>query len=425
MGYNFPKMNIDRFGYDVVVIELIRNAVEVFSKILNPASVILVGSASRAELSYRWYDNKLEFFSDLEFIIISDASEKQVCDVQRAIRKLEAPFQLNPLFHIDYSILSSATFRRNAAFAHIRTLEMIENGKIVYGTNLLMDLPSLSIDHLEPGRLRELILIRLFNMLLYTPYDIVKRNYDGHTELLYKYILARNLLEIPTILLPFLGVCRTSYYARLHWLKENSKVLLANGIGLDFIESQEKALTGKMDLCFSDSIPSILEETLTYYRKLICWLVKHQFDNPEDFDLFRLIKENGLKMLEGRHGIWRFYKIYELFLGMRFLNGCNLKGLIDWFSISKRDYAVLFLILMHQSLLEHLREEEGLANSYLDSALDVLQEISLYRFSLRDDAEFSIKWNIIRKQFIKAILPIMRWQGRIDEYMRVLSFKYV
>lgn len=418
-------MNIDRLGYDRVVRELIRSAVEVFSEILKPASVILVGSASRAELSYRRYDNKFEFFSDLEFIIISDVSEKQVGDVQRAIRKLEAPFQLNPLFHIDYSILNSAEFKHNAAFGHIRTLEMIENGEIVYGKNLLRDLPSVSIDHLEPGRLRELILIRLFNMLLYTPYNIVKKKYDSHTELLYKYILARNLLEIPTILLPFLGVCRTSYSTRLQWLKENGEVLIANGIDLDFVEAQEKALRGKMDLCFSDSMPTILEETLKYYRKLICWFTSHQFDNPEDFDLFRLIKGNGLDMLEGRHGLWRFYKIYELFLAIRFLNGCNLKGLIDWFSISKRDYAVLFLILMHQSLLEHLREEEGLANSYLNNALDILQKISLYRFSLRDDAAFSIKWNIVRKQFIKAILPIMRWQGRTDEYMRVLSFKYV
>lgn len=416
-------MNIDRLGYDRVVRELIRSAVEVFSKILKPASIILVGSASRAELSYRWYDNTLEFFSDLEFIIISNASETQVCEVQRAIRQLEVPFQLNPLFHIDYSILDDATFRRNAVFGHIRTLEMIENGKIVYGKNLLMNLPSLSIEHLEPGRLRELILIRLFNMLLYTPYDIVKKKYDGHTELLYKYILSRNLLEIPTILLPFLGVCRTSYSTRLQWLKENGKALIANGIDLDFVESQEKALRGKMDLCFSDNMPRMLGEVLTYYRKSICWLVNHQFDNPEDSELFRLIKENGLKMLEGRHGLWRFYRIYELGLSVSSLKHCTIKELFDWLNISKRDYAVLFMILMHQALLEHLKEDQGLAKLCLNSALDVLQKISLGRFSMRDDAEFSIKWNLTRKKFIKAILPIMRWEGRMDECMRVLAFK--
>jgi hypothetical protein len=384
-----------------------------------------VGSASRAELSYRWYNNTLEFFSDLEFIIITNASEPQVCEVQKIIRQLEVPFQLNPLFHIDYSILDDATFRRNAVFGHIRTLEMIENGKIVYGKNPLMNLPSLSIEHLEPGRLRELILNRLFNMLLYTPDDIVKKKYDGHTELLYKYVLSRNLLEIPTILLPFLGVCRTSYSTRLQWLKENGEVLIANGIDLDFVDSQEKALRGKMDLCFSDNMPSMLGEVLTYYRKLICWLVKDQFDNPEDSELFRLIKENGLKMLEGRRGLWRFYKIYELGLSVISLKHSTIIELFEWLNISKRDYAVLFMILMHQALLEHLKEDQGLAKLCLNTALHVLQKISLGRFSMRDDAEFSIKWNLTRKKFIKAILPIMRWEGRVDEYMRVLDFKYI
>ena len=83
------------------------------------------------------------------------------------------------------------------------------------------------------------------------------------------------------------------------------------------------------------------------------------------------------------------------------------------------------MILMHQALLEHLKEDQGLANLCLNSAVDVLQKMYLGRFSMRDDAEFSIKWNLTRKKFIKALIPIMRWEGRIDECMRVLAFKYI
>ncbi|MCK5591297.1 MAG: hypothetical protein KAI72_05015, partial [Candidatus Pacebacteria bacterium] len=308
---------------------------------------------------------------------------------------------------------------------HIRTIEMRENGKVLYGKNLFENLPLFSIDNLEHGRLRELILVRLFNLLIYTPFSIVQKKYDEPTELLFKYLLARNLLEIPTILLPFIGINRTSYTSRFHWIKENREILISNGVGADFIESQEKALNGKLNLCFSQTLTEMLEETLISYRKLICWCIKHKFNNSDDAELISIIKKNGLNMLEGRQGVWRFYKLYELFLGIRSLKDINIRKLISWFNISKRDYAVVFMILMHQSLLNHLKDDQRMAESCLNSALDILQMMSLKKYTIKDDTVYEKKWAIMRKQFVKQILPVMRWEKRSDEYARVLSLKYV
>ena len=107
-------------------------------------SVILIGSAARGEMSFY---NKKELFvrSDIEFYVVTDKPKKVKIKVSSKIKKLEFQYSKKwPEFHIDIAYMNKSKLSKLNPW--IRHFELINNGKILIGEDLIKMYQEIDID---------------------------------------------------------------------------------------------------------------------------------------------------------------------------------------------------------------------------------------------------------------------------------------
>jgi len=172
-------------------------------------SIICSGSIARNEYSiFKTTDSNM-LFSDLDLLIVLKNKYKLKPLVIKMTNDIN--FQLksksfySPFFKIVTSVCSISDLKSLPRI--FRNYETKESGKVIYGKNILNIIPEVNIDNIDKIDLNRLLVERLYQQYIFN---------NQVDSFLYKsFFLCRNILEIPSILLPYIGILKSSYAERV------------------------------------------------------------------------------------------------------------------------------------------------------------------------------------------------------------------
>ncbi len=384
-------------------------------------SVILTGSTARGELSYKRINQDLSIFSDYEFIVVSKGpvDDRDYKRLSEAYSELEKKIsQKNPLFHIDFTYISQDKLKRMQT--RLWTYETKVNGIIIYGENVKEFIPDVNLENLYYKELNEIIIWRLWVLLLYLPSVWIKtKKCDGQSEILYKYVLCRNVLDLTTWLLPLEGVLIPSFSERIEHLRDNyAKMDCDITFGEDFPVFLEECLEGKLKLAFHSPLKDLYEKTIDYYLRACKYLLlkNRETVGKTDDEILWQVEKNSRKLFRDL----RFKRqIYDVWL---MLNSVKEKGLdsLIWLAYPKYGKILHLFYRMHLSFLFHLNDNDNKRDYNMSIAEKLLYELSLKSYNI-EKMQFPQKWLIMRREIanfmITYFLNIKKQKAHIDRVL--------
>ncbi len=178
-------------------------------------SVILLGSLSRGEGTWQSGENGDRLLSDIEyFTVYPDGFTGQSEFTAYADTVAREVFigQDSTLFHIDN------TFVRREALPlmerKLLTYDAVRMGKTVVGTDCIPLLPAITVDNINLCDIRDILTHRVFSVLYYG----LPMKQAGDAEG-YRYSLAKNSLDLMTVLLVSHGILESGFSRRLDLVK--------------------------------------------------------------------------------------------------------------------------------------------------------------------------------------------------------------
>jgi len=384
-------------------------------------SILLVGSTSRGEITYRHEMDGLDLFSDLEFFIVPKPGKR--IDRERlrkecADLETEAPSH-NMLFHIEARVIEISKPRKLPPT--ISTYEAKENGKIVFGDNIIPLLPTVTLGNLDLGNTNHLVLVRLTEMLLHIPKRIILGNPSEYELFVFKYVLVRNALDIPTILLPHEGVLLPTYRQRVDFVQENYSKLKSNRFfGNDFPALLQECLVGKLEARFISSAEDLYQRGLNSYLGLLNFLVGSSAQVSTQ-DWCSGFLDSSLKLTE-RIFITK-QKLFELSLVYEQARNKGIKSGVK-LAFRRRKLMICFLLNMHLALLSHLGGKSE-AKAYLREARKYLSAARIVSFRQRSRQDFADEWLYLRRKYVDLITRFyLSKRKNIAYYRKVLDWSH-
>lgn len=290
---------------------------------------------------------------------------------------------------------------------------------MVRGEDVRSYIPEVTPAHLDMGGINELVLIRLWSLLLNFPRQVVYGQSTEFEKLMTRYLLCRNALEIPTILYPNQGILLPSYCERIDAL---DKVLRMPKVkpyfGYDFEEFMWLALKAKLqpDTLWQKKISTLYQQTIDGYYSLLSFLAKETIsaDMPEWDEIVlrshmrlrdrRLLRRNAHEILEA------------MAIGKRH----NWTAAVRWAVSRRRPLAICCLLYAHQALLSHLNKDAITAEANLVKAETFVRAVWPEACLSQPDRPFSDRWLALREQFIPFMTNFYRYnQGKGPYFERI------
>jgi len=384
MNKSLNKFNMDfcdKYNYPVEIKEHIIEITRLFSSFDNVLSVILMGSTARGEFSYKVSENHLILFSDYEFFLIIKRRfyKEEEIRLQKQLLKYEKNLSFNsPLFHI--SVGREMVDKIMKLPKIIRNYEMKQNGIVLYGLDLMYQLPDISLENLDYKDLNSLIYKRLRHILFFIPKDMSFYLQDCPEAAILDYILTRNALELTTVFLPYQNILLPSYRERVHYVLDNLRE------SPSFMQ------------WFHDDIRSVLELSLAVKENKII--------NVDRKDLYLKIivlyldiitflrRENKLVFNEWPKGRNEIIKLYRMFIEICYKAGIGKA--ISWLFLKKKETVLNVLLSMHVALKNRLtgeKDEENIVSAYKN--LKALYPLR----SIKKEGDFVEQWLKLRDVF--------------------------
>ncbi len=410
------------YNYPEIICNLLTSFVDVVCHLVNPLSILLIGSTPRGELTWYKRGDYVDLFSDLEFIIFvaKNVSRKAVRDLNNKITEIEGSLKLtNPIFHIDYGIISKKDFSRMRPI--IRTYEAKIHGRTLYGQDIRYNIPEVSTANLDIGKTRELILVRLWNMLIFIPSRIVKQKGSNYEEMVFNYIMCRNMLDIPTILLPLLSnVLLSTYKQRVEYIVEKHLHFdWTTSFSENFVECLKYALLVKQGGQSNLPAKKMYHETVDNYLNLIRYLLSIQGATLDQ--VCSELERKGLDILRGRWVKWAAYERL-FFIKQSLASPKELLRNLTWFKIKKREACICILLNMHYSLLNYLGGNYKKAELLLEVASGFQEKLLFRNNDTIKTKSFSERWLYLRRQFVIQLSSILRFPGQY--FTKVIDWEY-
>ncbi len=424
MLLNLSKL--DEFCYPKEVVQHLKTIFEKTIETLGDGaifSIVLIGSTARGELSYRFNsDNTLDIFSDYEFIIVLKRGGRlsvSIVEILKAnLSELKRNFHIrSPLFDIDFGIVSITKLKitPNTLWAY----EVKENGVEVYGNGALKYLKTTNIRNLDFGNLNELIIVRLWNMLLHTDSRALSEDISRYSKFVLTFYYARNILDILTIYLPNKNILAPSYSERFRIYRELTDNCAANDLGqfgmahdlklkltghLTLEESQNTFINGYLALASSLSGFSHSHDTMYRLDELIN-IMREKCIFAEKF-----VRKIRRKKLEGDVCIF-FLKKKK-----------SCPQVLKWFLSDIRYDLFGGLICMHLSLNIVLNKQER--RRFLEQAIGHLNKVIMEDIQYNCARTFEQNWRDVRTAMFDFML--IWFYGRshqtIDDLNSVISW---
>lgn len=179
-------------------------------------SVILLGSLSRGEGTWIETENGPLMLSDIEYFTVypdgftglSQYTEKLTEIADEVFGK-----DSSSLFHIDNSMVSLSAM--SALERKLLTYDAKQVGKTVVGEDRISLLPEVNLSNINTWDIKDILTHRVFSALYY---GLPLKNEKGETE--YRYNIAKNSLDLMTVLLVRYGEIESGFIKRLALVKE-------------------------------------------------------------------------------------------------------------------------------------------------------------------------------------------------------------
>lgn len=379
-------------------------------------SILLLGSTARGELSYRFDDGKLDIFSDYEFIIVSNKkiSNGILSRLDDALENLSTNWDIqSPFFHIDYGIATVRKFKLTPPT--FWAFEVKSASIPIFGADARELLKPITLANLDTGNLNELILVRLWNMLLQVNPSIIQGFSETYEEECVKIAYSRNALEVVSIYLPNQSVLLPGY---------RSRISAFNSLGgkSPFSEISEllaKATKQKID-CSASYLT--LEEAQFTFLEGIQLLILHlgeykdkdSFVNgsePENHALKKALQEKSVRKLRRKFLETKtFAKHYSY----------SISKIGILFQDKIRIPLIKTMLNMHLALKHGISDEDR--DHFLQAALNEFASLSLTpRTHFEREMTFSGKWNSLTSELV-GLMGIW-FYGRLRENMLQIEAK--
>lgn len=174
-------------------------------------SILLLGSLSRGEGTWQATESGARMLSDIEyFTFYPDDFDgfEAFTDYAKEIQREVFADQDSSLFHIDNSFLRRSALPRLER--KLLTYDAIRMGKTVVGEDCLSLLPVITIENINLSDIRDVLTHRVFSVLHYGLPMKREGDLDG-----YRYSLAKNSLDLMTVLLVSHGILDSGFIRRL------------------------------------------------------------------------------------------------------------------------------------------------------------------------------------------------------------------
>ncbi len=365
-------------------------------------SVILGGSTARGELSFCTIGEEVHLFSDFEFFLIrrSDTPPAICQNVRMSVRPYEEQFARNALFHVD---VPCPTLDEWARLPHIvRYYETRANGQVIYGEDVRKFLPEIGLKTLDYRATNEILLARLWHMVLYLPIRLADGKELGpYAKRVACFVLCRNLLDILTVLLPYEGVLLPSYRKRQRFLEENfARLGLSEIFPPGFPKLLGEALHTKLTVCGSYDIVELYESVLSAFTRALVYILKYQTGNSvlTKASVSQILAATRFAPIFGKPSARR--RLYEFAIGMKRWRLSPVG--IRWIhNLWKKNEMLGFLMCLNYALHSQLAGHTGERDDYLDGAYNYLGHLipSIEVPPRMCNCNFGAQWQALRAAF--------------------------
>ena len=205
--------------------DILETAIDSFFSILNKAndekysgelSILLLGSLSRGEATWTYVDDRITLLSDIEFITFypkgfSDFSAFD-CDIKKAAALIEEKMG-SSLFHIDNTWIKKEKI--GSLERKLLIFDAQEMGVTVIGEDMKGQLPLINITNINLEDIWDIIVHRIFSVLYYG--SKLSHTNDCYE---YRYLIAKNSLDLMTVLLVKNGRLISGFKNRINEIKK-------------------------------------------------------------------------------------------------------------------------------------------------------------------------------------------------------------
>ena len=388
-------------GYPPVVREVLEALVDSARRHLEPLglrSVALCGSAARGEMTWRrGADGGVDLLSDVDAPLFTRRRDpEREARLAADMAALTETHRHNPFFHVDAGV-NRAYMKRHTLW----TYEFRMSGVALHGEDPRWLMPRVTRESLDRGSLAELVLVRLWNQALHTPARLVRGEESAYERLLFAYLTARNVLELPSILLPHHGVLRPGYAARQEWLRGNQP---PDGFGADFVALCERALSVKRDPHADPEPGRRLAELAEGYGRLACHLATlaagdgrpfTALDDRVDAALGRAFREHPILRWR-RRGFELGYRVRQWRAGR---SGASVG--------SDRARMVRCLLALHRALAARLEGEDEAARRHLAAAEGLGAMLGRDAPPLSGAPTWPRRWQALREWLVRTYAAVL------------------
>lgn len=178
-------------------------------------SIILLGSLSRGEATWLQTDAGPVMVSDIEFFTVYPegfTAFRQFDEAMADAARNVFPEQTSSLFHIDNTYVCRA--RLPYMERKLLTYDARMMGKTVVGQDDLTRLPLITLENINRRDIRDILTHRIFAVLYYG----LPLKEMGRTEQ-YRYCLAKNSLDLMTVMLVVHGQLASGFINRLEQIR--------------------------------------------------------------------------------------------------------------------------------------------------------------------------------------------------------------
>ena len=178
-------------------------------------SVLLLGSLSRGEGTWQTTDAGVRILSDIEyFTVYPDGFDgfDAFTDFSNEVRREVFADQDSTLFHIDNTFVRRQSLPRMER--KLLTYDAARMGRTVVGEDCVPLLPVITVENINLCDIRDILTHRVFSVLYYG----LPMKREGDTEG-YRYSLAKNSLDLMTVLLVSHGLLESGFIRRLELVK--------------------------------------------------------------------------------------------------------------------------------------------------------------------------------------------------------------
>lgn len=415
MKKTFNLTFVNEFNYPPVVkshFEEILSHIDI-SKI---ESIILTGSTSRGELSYKPANGTISIYSDYEFLLVTKGRVDNL-DAKRLsgiYAKLETVFSNTPLFHIDFVYIDKKRFANLPL--HLKHYEMRENGKTIFGHDILKYIRQVRPNNLDFKDLNEILIWRLWQILLYMPLALVRgQRPSPDQEEIYNYVICRNFLDLLTWRLPFKGILLPSFGKRYEYLREHFSQWQDDAvIDEDFVDLSGESMKGKFKIQFNRNCIELYADTIRYFIR-----AKEALTSSSG-----KIQPYARKLTSNLFHDYHYRrKAHEVLFVSKHLNKMGLFGGFRWLLTKKFSLILEFLCAIHRAVVSNLDGDGVQAFQQLRQAELVLRKLDITITATTDEKPaFPELWQSLRMGFAKFLIdyfPSVRMKtGYINSLLR-------